>query len=1193
MKRKIIALMLMLCMIFQTLSITISASTTSTAEITRDTVLVLDNSVSMEGSPLVYLKQAAIKFCNSVLNAAGINRVAVVVYDTDITESLNFTDNIDDLSDIINDMDAEGNWTNINIAVEKADELLMNSNADIKNIVVMTDGVPTAGDYKTSGPYSYNDYSSNHNASRYCYEYANALYDTAIALHNDYSIYTLGFYHTMAPTTKAFATKVLRDIQNAGYYEVENVEDLEFVFGEVADDITQSNGYFKYRGNLKQDKDTQAEYYYFDEYFYDDARTYNASLATMSFCLELSAGASYEMKNWYNPNYTEDDSAFWEDRLINVKTLLLGDPNNKDYGFGGIGFTDFAANEFWEDYPTYDSIGAIAAQKKINDGNEDYTLIALAVRGTGYGGEWASNFTIGKQDDGKTDGNHQGFSEARDNVLKFLNDYIENHVENGKIKLWLVGYSRGAATANMVAGALNENFAQLPAKVSLETKDLYCYTFATPQGMMSYNINKSIDFKNIHNIVNLNDLVPMVAPEDWGFTRYNKDSYTSKYLPTSSTTESDFDALRAAMIDQLENMGFKEEDYVIDETTDSPTLVGINYWKVLPGGASPLIWDANASSLPTEKVLHDAVSLLFQKLIVSRSAYANEMQDSVRNLTGEFLNDYGNADELKKAFEQTLSNFTELWEDHKAGTITKIIGPIMNPFNNPEEAYNKLHANILQIVNEAVTPVKNTGKLSDDAVAFLTERLVDLLLVSLGDALFDNNYDSINTVLRLIESIMPDEGEAESALGQAHYTDIYLAWLRSLDHNFNPTVESDLLDSVSNISRIIRINCPVNINVYDSTGKLVASIIDDVVVEDLGSIVCLVNSNGEKIVYLPGDEDYRVDIIATDDGYVSYAVNEYNFVYGTETRILNYYNVPVTTGDVLKGLVPKISDDELQDNDPNGSTADYQLLDKNSDTLPVDTEYTGEQIADQYFDVTLQKEGNGGYVTGAGTFLEGHFAQVTAQALPSAEFYGWYEGDTLVSDEMTYRFAVTKDITLTAKFNDVEFHEMKLAAAEGGKVTSVEGYYSEGMQIAVVAEPDEGYVFDYWTTSDGGAFEDINEAYTFFTMPNNEVTVTAHFKVGTADEPNEPNEPEQPKNTMIFPKLFNVTVEVGEGGKTNVSDTFLIAYGASRTIKIIPDEGYEVADVVINGVSVGAVEEYIIRGANGKYSVEITFKEID
>jgi len=83
------------------------------------------------------------------------------------------------------------------------------------------------------------------------------------------------------------------------------------------------------------------------------------------------------------------------------------------------------------------------------------------------------------------------------------------------------------------------------------------------------------------------------------------------------------------------------------------------------------------------------------------------------------------------------------------------------------------------------------------------------------------------------------------------------------------------------------------------------------------------------------------------------------------------------------------------------------------------------------------------------------------------------------------------------------------------------------------------------------------------------------------------------RNAQIFPKLFNVKVSATEGGKVNVAKNFYIALGASRTIKITPADGYEVANVLVNGKSVGAVEKYSIRGARMNYKIQVVFKEID
>ena len=49
-----------------------------------------------------------------------------------------------------------------------------------------------------------------------------------------------------------------------------------------------------------------------------------------------------------------------------------------------MGFEHFEANDGFKVKPTKDSIGAVAAEKKLTIDKEDYTLIALAIRVGGY-----------------------------------------------------------------------------------------------------------------------------------------------------------------------------------------------------------------------------------------------------------------------------------------------------------------------------------------------------------------------------------------------------------------------------------------------------------------------------------------------------------------------------------------------------------------------------------------------------------------------------------------------------------------------------------------------------------------------------------------------------------------------------------------------------------------------------------------
>ena len=113
-----------------------------------------------------------------------------------------------------------------------------------------------------------------------------------------------------------------------------------------------------------------------------------------------------------------------------------------------MGFTNFETNQWFKEKPTSDSIGLLAAQKRIGD----YTLVAVGVRGAAYFSEWASNITLGNRDDGY----HDGFRTAADNFIKFTKDYISSHHISGDIKLWTAGYSRAGATCNVASGLIDE-----------------------------------------------------------------------------------------------------------------------------------------------------------------------------------------------------------------------------------------------------------------------------------------------------------------------------------------------------------------------------------------------------------------------------------------------------------------------------------------------------------------------------------------------------------------------------------------------------------------------------------------------------------------------------------------------------------------------------------------------------------------
>ena len=204
----------------------------------RYTVVVLDRSGSMYGAPLAAMKRSAVLFCEQVLRAEGDNYVAVVTYDTSVATVSDFSSDINWLSQRINNISLGGS-TSMNAGLVSADSMLAEvpEGPDIvKNILLLSDGLPNMGPSISSGKYSTSDYSS--------YAYANAVYNTACALHEKgYNLYTLGFFHSLLGDTLSFARRFMDDLQNAGYYDVVNPDDLEFVFGEIADDIISESGH--------------------------------------------------------------------------------------------------------------------------------------------------------------------------------------------------------------------------------------------------------------------------------------------------------------------------------------------------------------------------------------------------------------------------------------------------------------------------------------------------------------------------------------------------------------------------------------------------------------------------------------------------------------------------------------------------------------------------------------------------------------------------------------------------------------------------------------------------------------------------------------------------------------------------------------------------------------------------------------
>ena len=136
-----------------------------------------------------------------------------------------------------------------------------------------------------------------------------------------------------------------------------------------------------------------------------------------------------------------------------------------------------------------------------------------------------------------------------------------------------------------------------------------------------------------------------------------------------------------------------------------------------------------------------------------------------------------------------------------------------------------------------------------------------------------------------------------------------------------------------------------------------------------------------------------------------------------------------------------------------------------------DPEEDADEEEHEYTISLLADPGEGGELTGGGTFSEGLEIVVAAEPAEGYQFVNWVEDGENISKSAILSFTVTRNRTLTAKFIEVETEEpqkeqfdVTLSAdpEEGGTVEGA-GQFDAKTRVTVTAEPAEGYLFENWT----------------------------------------------------------------------------------------------------------------------------------
>lgn len=202
----------------------------------RDTIMVLDISGSMNGEPLEEMKKSAKKFCRDLLiDGKGDNQVEVITYDSYV-DSTGFSKDYDELVNYIDGL-STNTRTNMQWALQWAYEDMNNNARDnsIKNIMVLSDGIPNEGEIATVG--AMDEFCYENNIQDEYREHGNGVCAIAEKIMEEYNLYSLAFLHSLEGLEYQYCETLMNYIQNKGYYKVDKAEKLQLSFDGISGDV--------------------------------------------------------------------------------------------------------------------------------------------------------------------------------------------------------------------------------------------------------------------------------------------------------------------------------------------------------------------------------------------------------------------------------------------------------------------------------------------------------------------------------------------------------------------------------------------------------------------------------------------------------------------------------------------------------------------------------------------------------------------------------------------------------------------------------------------------------------------------------------------------------------------------------------------------------------------------------------------
>ena len=280
-----------------------------------------------------------------------------------------------------------------------------------------------------------------------------------------------------------------------------------------------------------------------------------------------------------------------------------------------------------------------------------------------------------------------------------------------------------------------------------------------------------------------------------------------------------------------------------------------------------------------------------------------------------------------------------------------------------------------------------------------------------------------------------------------------------------------------------------------------------------------IKSLNVKVISVAPTWSSETDYVNVAEGTAKVSLNETlsagdnEITYTIDSSAADIFNVDACNGKISFKEVP---DFEI------GPTQYIIILtatnDSGSDSITITVNVTD---VIEYYNLYLIGE-NGNPVSDEVSYVNGELVTVAPGSDPGYNFISWSSDQVVVNNENQFVMP-TNDVTITANYTAINY----TVTVDG---TIIGTTYNVGQQVSLTSPtPNEGYSFDGWSSPQ------VNIADNAFTMPADNVTITANY---TAID-----------YTVTVNGINGAQSASAPGGNFNVGETV--------TLIATPDSGYE------------------------------------